>query len=71
MHVIKRNGRHERVQFDKITSRIAKLAYNLNTQFVDPGELPLQCWEEETKVAGEGTKCKLPSRRNLTLLLQP
>ncbi len=37
MFVIKRNGRQERVQFDKITSRITKLAYNLNTQFVDPG----------------------------------
>ena len=39
MHVIKRNGRKERVQFDKITSRITKLAYGLNTQFVDPGEM--------------------------------
>ena len=37
MYVLKRNGRKERVQFDKITSRITKLAYNLNTQFVDPG----------------------------------
>jgi hypothetical protein len=38
MFVVKRNGRQERVQFDKITSRITKLAYNLNMQFVDPGE---------------------------------
>ncbi len=37
MYVLKRNGRQERVQFDKITSRITKLAYGLNTQFVDPG----------------------------------
>ncbi len=41
MFVIKRNGRQERVQFDKITSRITKLAYNLNTQFVDPGACAL------------------------------
>jgi ribonucleoside-diphosphate reductase subunit M1 len=39
MFVVKRNGRQERVQFDKITSRITKLAYNLNMQFVDPGTL--------------------------------
>ncbi len=42
MFVIKRNGRQERVQFDKITSRITKLAYNLNTQFVDPGACALR-----------------------------
>ena len=39
MFVIKRNGRRELVQFDKITSRIRKLAYNLNTEFVDPGSV--------------------------------
>ena len=43
MYVIKRNGRQERVQFDKITSRINKLAYGLNTQFVDPGAPPRCC----------------------------
>uniref|UniRef100_A0A671MN69 Ribonucleoside-diphosphate reductase large subunit n=1 Tax=Sinocyclocheilus anshuiensis TaxID=1608454 RepID=A0A671MN69_9TELE len=36
MHVIKRDGRQERVMFDKITSRIQKLCYGLNTEFVDP-----------------------------------
>uniref|UniRef100_A0A8D0G7J3 Ribonucleoside-diphosphate reductase large subunit n=1 Tax=Sphenodon punctatus TaxID=8508 RepID=A0A8D0G7J3_SPHPU len=36
MHVIKRDGRHERVMFDKITSRIQKLCYGLNVDFVDP-----------------------------------
>ncbi|KAF7236617.1 Ribonucleoside-diphosphate reductase large subunit, partial [Varanus komodoensis] len=36
MHVVKRDGRHERVMFDKITSRIQKLCYGLNLDFVDP-----------------------------------
>jgi ribonucleoside-diphosphate reductase alpha chain len=30
MYVIKRNGRHEDVRFDKITARIKKLCYNLD-----------------------------------------
>jgi hypothetical protein len=37
MFVVKRNGKQERVHFDKITSRITKLAYGLNMNFVDPG----------------------------------
>lgn len=36
MFVVKRNGRHESIHFDKITSRISKLCYGLNTDFVDP-----------------------------------
>lgn len=36
MYVQKRNGKSERVQFDKISSRITKLAYGLNQDFVDP-----------------------------------
>ncbi|XP_003738485.1 ribonucleoside-diphosphate reductase large subunit isoform X2 [Galendromus occidentalis] len=35
MHVLKRDGRKEPVHFDKITSRISKLCYGLNTEFVD------------------------------------
>lgn len=35
MYVIKRNGQKERVLFDKITSRVTKLAYSLNS-IVDP-----------------------------------
>jgi len=35
MYVIKRDGREERVMFDKITSRIEKLCYGLNQNFVD------------------------------------
>jgi ribonucleoside-diphosphate reductase subunit M1 len=36
MYVFKRDGRKEKVHFDKITSRITKLCYNINTDFVDP-----------------------------------
>ncbi|KAG9302454.1 hypothetical protein G9A89_006418 [Geosiphon pyriformis] len=36
MHVIKRDGRKERVAFDKITARINKLCYGLDMNFVDP-----------------------------------
>lgn len=35
MHVIKRDGRKELVHFDKITSRISKLCYGLDTEWVD------------------------------------
>lgn len=36
MFVVKRSGRQEEVHFDKITSRIEKLSYGLNKDFVDP-----------------------------------
>lgn len=36
MYVIKRDGRHEKVHFDKVTSRVKRLAYGLNEQYVDP-----------------------------------
>ena len=36
MYVVKRNGCKQPVQFDKITARIVKLCYGLNTDFVDP-----------------------------------
>lgn len=39
MFVIKRDGRTESVKFDKITSRIEKLSYSLNADFVDPVEV--------------------------------
>ncbi|KAJ3575356.1 hypothetical protein NP233_g1163 [Leucocoprinus birnbaumii] len=38
-YVFKRDGRKERVQFDKITSRIEKLCYGLDTNYVDPVEI--------------------------------
>lgn len=37
--VFKRDGRKERVQFDKITARITKLSYGLDTNYVDPVEV--------------------------------
>lgn len=39
MFVIKRDGRRESVKFDKITARIEKLCYGLETRFVDPIEV--------------------------------
>lgn len=36
MHVVKRDGRTESVHFDKITSRISKLAFGLDTKHVEP-----------------------------------
>ncbi|KAJ3125211.1 Ribonucleoside-diphosphate reductase large subunit [Nowakowskiella sp. JEL0407] len=36
MFVLKRDGRRERVAFDKITSRINKLCYGLDMNYVDP-----------------------------------
>ncbi|XP_018430433.1 PREDICTED: ribonucleoside-diphosphate reductase large subunit isoform X2 [Nanorana parkeri] len=42
MHVIKRDGRQERVMFDKITSRIQKLCYGLNPEFVDPAQITMK-----------------------------
>jgi len=36
LYVVKRDGRKEPVHFDKITSRIKKLCYGLNDDFVDP-----------------------------------
>ena len=39
MYVVKRDGRKESVQFDKITSRIKKLCYGLDADFVDSAEI--------------------------------
>ena len=36
MFVIKRDGRRESVKFDKVTARIEKLCYGLDTNYVDP-----------------------------------
>lgn len=36
MFVVKRDGRKENVFFDKITSRIVKISYGLNMEYVDP-----------------------------------
>ncbi|KAL4230526.1 Ribonucleoside-diphosphate reductase large subunit [Mactra antiquata] len=42
MFVLKRNGRKEKVHFDKITSRIQKLCYGLHPEFVDPAQITLK-----------------------------
>ncbi len=39
MHVIKRDGRRESVQFDKVTSRIERLCYGLDPKHVDPTDV--------------------------------
>ncbi|RKF57597.1 Ribonucleoside-diphosphate reductase large chain [Golovinomyces cichoracearum] len=39
MFVVKRDGRKERVQFDKITARISRLCYGLDTEHVDAGAI--------------------------------
>ncbi|KAK8736456.1 hypothetical protein OTU49_005015 [Cherax quadricarinatus] len=42
MYVLKRGGRQEPVMFDKITSRIQKLCYGLNMDFIDPPAITLK-----------------------------
>lgn len=42
MFVLKRDGRKETVQFDKITSRIKKLCYGLDSDFVDAAEVAMK-----------------------------
>ena len=39
MLVLKRDGRRESVKFDKITARIEKLCYGLETKYVEPIEV--------------------------------
>ncbi|KAG1710454.1 Ribonucleoside-diphosphate reductase large subunit [Nymphon striatum] len=42
MFVRKRDGREEQVMFDKITSRIQKLCYGLNMDFIDPAAITIK-----------------------------
>lgn len=42
LHVLKRDGRREDVHFDKITSRIQKLCYGLDMEFVDPSAVTIR-----------------------------
>ncbi|KAG7174441.1 Ribonucleoside-diphosphate reductase large subunit-like 1 [Homarus americanus] len=42
MYVLKRDGRQEPVMFDKITSRVQKLCYGLNMEFIDPPAITLK-----------------------------
>lgn len=42
MYVIKRDGRRESVKFDKITARIEKLCYGLDSSYVQPVEVAMK-----------------------------
>lgn len=42
MYVTTRSGRKEPVQFDKITHRIDKLTYGLNTDYIDSSEITIK-----------------------------
>ncbi|KAF0990785.1 hypothetical protein HZS_5305 [Henneguya salminicola] len=42
MFVLKRGGKQERLMIDKITSRVFKLCYNLNMDFIDPSLITLK-----------------------------
>ncbi|KAG5895778.1 hypothetical protein JTB14_001625 [Gonioctena quinquepunctata] len=42
LYVVKRDGRKEEIHVDKITSRIQKLCYRLNMDFVDPVSITLK-----------------------------
>lgn len=42
MYVVKRNGRKETVMFDKISSRIEKLTYGLDKDYIDPPAITLK-----------------------------
>src|SRR5215204_3486053 len=42
MLVLKRDGHRESVKFDKITARIEKLCYGLDSKFVNPVELAMK-----------------------------
>ncbi|GAB1608351.1 ribonucleoside-diphosphate reductase large subunit-like [Argonauta hians] len=42
LHVVKRDGRKEDIHFDKITSRIKKLCYNLNMDFIRPENITMK-----------------------------
>ncbi|OTA35012.1 Ribonucleoside-diphosphate reductase large chain [Hortaea werneckii EXF-2000] len=42
MYVFKRDGRKERVQFDKITARVSRLCYGLDPDHVDPAAITMK-----------------------------
>lgn len=42
MYVLKRDGRKETVMFDKITSRIVKLCYGLDMEYIDPAAITMK-----------------------------
>ena len=42
MEVIKRNGARESIKFDKVSARIKRMTYGLNTSFVDYSEVAMK-----------------------------
>ena len=40
--MVKRDGREEKVHFDKITSRIEKLCYGLDMDYIDPTQITVK-----------------------------
>ena len=42
MIVLKRDGREEPIHFDKITSRIEKLCYGLEADYIDPTQITMK-----------------------------
>ena len=68
MFVVKRDGRKEPVHFDKITSRIIKLSYGLNTDFCDPVRAACadgkRCFKFYALLAGWGGARSLDQSRN-------
>ena len=70
MYVVKRDGRREQVQFDKITARVKKLCYGLHEN-VDPVSVAMRVIEG---VYDGVTTCLLytsPSPRDLSTSRMP
>lgn len=42
MIVIKRDGREEAIHFDKITSRIEKLCFGLDMDYIEPSQITMK-----------------------------
>ena len=42
MYVVKRNGKNESMQFDKITKRVKNLCYGLDMKYIDPAAVTLK-----------------------------
>ena len=66
MFIQKRDGRRQSVSFDKVTARINKLSYGLNTQFVDPLAVSQKVRTRPTTV---GLCAKLPLSASSVALL--
>ena len=56
MYVVKRDGRKEPVQFDKITARIEKLCYGLDENFIEPILIAQKVVNDLRKSFGERVK---------------